>query len=149
MVERLGARARRGDEDLELAARLRLADVFSERRRPQRPLDLLFLRGSGPRGNETIGLDTHARHSARAWRHHPLGKAPEHAGAHDVHIAPLSQVPAGETHVALPLTPQRQARREFELRAEAPGAAIARFLGAESRAAALGVAAIGARLAVQ
>src|SRR4051812_11670337 len=125
MVERLGARTRRGDEDLELATRLRLADVLGERRRPQRPLDLLFLRGSGLGGNEAIGLDTHARHSARAWHGHPsrLAEAPERAGADDVHIASRSQGAAGETHVPLPSAAQRQAGTDFELRAEAPSPA--------------------------
>jgi hypothetical protein len=50
VVERLAAVARGMDEDFELLARLGLADVFGQRTRPQRALDLLFLRADGVRG---------------------------------------------------------------------------------------------------
>src|SRR5204862_5143094 len=44
MVESLGSCARRGDENLELAARFLLADILGKRRRPERALDLFFWR---------------------------------------------------------------------------------------------------------
>ena len=44
VVERLAAFFRRGDEDLQLLARLDLAHVLAQRLRPQRALDGLFVR---------------------------------------------------------------------------------------------------------
>ena len=52
VVQRLAALLRRADEDLELLARLGLADVFGEALRPQRAFDRLFV-GRGGRGATT------------------------------------------------------------------------------------------------
>ena len=59
MIERLAARSRSLDEYIELASHLFLADVFRERRRPQRALDLLFLRRGGLAGDQPVGFDCH------------------------------------------------------------------------------------------
>ena len=77
VVHRLAAHLRRADEDLELLARLRLADVFGEPLRAQGPLDRLLVgrRGNaahdasvqacsarrGRAGGEVVGLDAHGR----------------------------------------------------------------------------------------
>src|SRR6185369_5000599 len=76
VVHRLAAALGRADEDLELLARLRLADVLGERLRAQGPLDRFLGRragnaahdprvqrravGAGPSGREVVGLDAHA-----------------------------------------------------------------------------------------
>src|SRR4051812_37067322 len=59
VVERLGARARRLHEDLELAAYLFLADVLGERRGAQRALDLLLLLRRGLGRDEAVCFDAH------------------------------------------------------------------------------------------
>src|SRR5207248_6520690 len=59
VIERFGARARRGDEDLELAAHLLLPDVLGERRRPERALELLLLARRRARRNQPVSLDRH------------------------------------------------------------------------------------------
>ena len=68
VVERLAALPRRADEDLELLARLRLADVLGEALRPQRPLDRFLVRRrrrgadhASRRRGEVVGLDAHGR----------------------------------------------------------------------------------------
>ena len=68
MVERLAALPGRADEDLELLARPRLADVLAQQLRAQRAFQGFFLgrAGSGAddafRGRgEVVGLDGHAR----------------------------------------------------------------------------------------
>src|SRR5581483_2224764 len=66
VVERLGPRARRLDEDLELLAHLLLADVVGELRRAQRALELLLLGGYGLCRREAIGLDGHGQDFANA-----------------------------------------------------------------------------------
>jgi hypothetical protein len=47
VIERFGALARGGDEDLELSLHLRLADILSEAARPDGALDGLFLLPAG------------------------------------------------------------------------------------------------------
>ena len=75
VVQRLAAPLGGADEDLELLARLRLADVFGQPLRPQRALDRLFVRRDGNAaddpsvqacsarhgraGGELVGLDAH------------------------------------------------------------------------------------------
>ena len=59
VVERFAAPARRLDEDLELPAHLFLADVFGERRRAQRALDLLFVRRGRFGRDQPVGFDSH------------------------------------------------------------------------------------------
>ncbi len=69
VVQRLLPLARGPDEDLELLARLGLADVFLQQLGPQRALQRLLLRGGGcggnhalgRRGREIVGLDAHGR----------------------------------------------------------------------------------------
>ena len=84
MVHRLAAHPRRADEDLELLARLRLADVLGEPLRPQRALDRLLVgrhrraaddagcrAGAARRrraGRELVGLDAHGSLSSAARR---------------------------------------------------------------------------------
>ncbi len=66
VVERFLAVPRRGDEDLELLADLRLPHVFGELARAQRPfLALLHRRGGAP-GDEAVGFDH--RLSITSWR---------------------------------------------------------------------------------
>jgi hypothetical protein len=57
VVERLAAVARGMNEDFELFARLRLTDVFGQRARPQRALDLLLNGAGGGGGDKTVGFD--------------------------------------------------------------------------------------------
>src|SRR5436190_1706996 len=72
LIERLAARLGRADENLQLLARLGLADVFREELRPQGALDRFLVRRRGRsrdhalvrRGREVVGLD---RHFARAF----------------------------------------------------------------------------------
>jgi hypothetical protein len=47
VIERFGALARGGDEDLELSLHLRLADILLEAARPDGSLDGLFLLPAG------------------------------------------------------------------------------------------------------
>ncbi len=61
VVERLAARARGLDEDLELPADLFLAYVLREGRRAQRALDLALLRRGRRAGDQPVGFDSHAR----------------------------------------------------------------------------------------
>ncbi len=57
VVERLLAVPRRGDEDLELLADLRLPDVLGELARAQRPFLALLHRRGGVPGDEAVGFD--------------------------------------------------------------------------------------------
>ena len=45
--------------EIELPAHLVLAHVIGEPRRPQRALDLAFLRGAGARRDQPVGFDGH------------------------------------------------------------------------------------------
>jgi len=59
VIERLAARARRLDEDLELAADLLLPDIFGEGAGPQRALELLLLRGGRLGRDQPVGFNAH------------------------------------------------------------------------------------------
>src|SRR5712691_2061159 len=59
VVQRLAARARRLDEDLELAADLLLPDILGEAAGPQRALELLLLRGGRLARDQPVGFNAH------------------------------------------------------------------------------------------